>query len=204
MEKVRKALRGFLPLLGIKRNGRGRKTDQPMAPGPSPRADLLALIESACVAVDLEAVTKEGAIEELVDLLEGAGKLQDRRTVLADLFQREEVMSTGMQHGIALPHAKSDGTKKLCVAVGIKKSGLDFESIDGEPSRIFILVVSPKNVSGPHVQFLAAIGSILKDPETRDRLLRAGSGEEVVACLRAELPADRAAEPTAATGRVGS
>ncbi len=148
--------------------------------------DLLMLIDPACVTTALSGTTKEEIIAELVGLLDSAGKITDKGTVIADVLQREKTMSTGMQHGIALPHAKSDGTKEICVAVGIKKDGIDFESIDGEPSRLFVLVVSPKKVSGPHVQFLAAIGGVLKDAETRECVLRSDRREEVAMYLQAK------------------
>jgi len=90
-----------------------------------------------------------------------------------------------MQYGIALPHAKTDGVNDICVAVGIKREGVDFESIDGEKSRLFIMVVSPKKVSGPHIQFLASIAGVLKDPLVRDAVLAADSPEEAAVLLHA-------------------
>jgi mannitol/fructose-specific phosphotransferase system IIA component (Ntr-type) len=146
--------------------------------------DPLDLIEPPCVTTDLAGETKEAIITELVEILATEGKLASRDTVLADVLQRERTMSTGMQHGIALPHAKSEGVKAMCVAVGVKKTGIDFEAIDGELSYLFVLLVSPKKVSGPHIQFLASVGAILKDGATRERIMRAKSAEEVVACLR--------------------
>ena len=148
--------------------------------------DLLRLIDPASVKIDLAGTTKEEIISELVDLLNSVGKLDDKKLVLSDVLQREKTMSTGMQHGIALPHAKSEGVKEMCVAVGLKKEGINFESIDGEPSRLFVLVVSPKKVSGPHIQFLSAIGGILKDPETRENIVRSDRREEVVMYLQAK------------------
>ncbi|MDR2482372.1 MAG: cation:proton antiporter, partial [Treponema sp.] len=115
------------------------------------REDMLSLITPDCVSLDLQAETKEGIITELVDILAARGRLEDRDTVLADVFERERSMSTGMQHGIALPHAKSSGVSELCVAVGVKSGGIDFGSLDGEKSRLFILMVSSRKVSGPHV-----------------------------------------------------
>jgi mannitol/fructose-specific phosphotransferase system IIA component (Ntr-type) len=151
--------------------------------------DPLDLIEPSCVTTDLKGETKEAIITELVGLLETEGKLANRDMVLADVLQRERTMSTGMQHGIALPHAKSEGVKAMCVAVGVKKTGMDFESIDGELSYLFVLLVSPKKISGPHIQFLASVGAILKDAATRERIMRAENAEEIVACLRAKHPA---------------
>jgi mannitol/fructose-specific phosphotransferase system IIA component (Ntr-type) len=123
-----------------------------------------------------------------VDLLAARGKLLNRDEALKDVLQREAAMSTGMQHGIALPHAKTGGVSDLAVAVGIKREGIDFESADGEKSRLFILVVSPRKVSGPHIQFLAAIGAVLKNDEVREGVIRASTGEQAVALLRSGGP----------------
>ena len=146
--------------------------------------NLLSSICPGCCTADLQGKTKEEIITVLVDLLAWQGKLLNRDMVLNDVLEREKIMSTGMEHGIALPHGKTDGVNDLAVAVGICKEGVDFESIDGEKSRIFILVVSPKKTSGPHVQFLAAIGTILKDEQTREKLIDADSPEEIAFLVR--------------------
>ncbi|MDR3337453.1 MAG: cation:proton antiporter [Treponema sp.] len=145
---------------------------------------ILALIQSQCITLNLKGETKEEVITELIDLLNNQGKLEDRDLALADVFQREKTMSTGMQYGIALPHAKTDGVKDIFVAVGIKKEGIDFESLDGEKSRLFILVVSPRKTSGPHVQFLAAIGTVLKDDITREAVINANDVEHAAILLQ--------------------
>jgi fructose-specific phosphotransferase system IIA component len=144
----------------------------------------LTIIEPECIVLDLKGETKEAVITELVDLLAAQGKLEDRDQVLADVFQREKTMSTGMQHGIALPHGKTEGVLEMAVAVGIKKAGIDFESLDGEKSRLFILLVSPKKTSGPHIQFLAAIGAVLKDDVVREEVIAADSRELAATLLR--------------------
>jgi len=146
--------------------------------------ELLALVCPECTSVDLKGRTKQEIIAELVDLLAGRNKLLDRDLVLADVLDREKTMSTGMAHGIALPHAKTEGIDEMAVAVGVKKAGIDFESADGESSRLFIMVVSPKKFSGPHLQFLAAIGSVLEDTATCQAVINSASPEEVAGLLR--------------------
>jgi Kef-type K+ transport system membrane component KefB/mannitol/fructose-specific phosphotransferase system IIA component (Ntr-type) len=146
--------------------------------------ELLSLIVPDCVETGLRGETKEEVITELVDLLAARGKLLNRDEALRDVLQREASMSTGMQHGIALPHAKTDGVSDLAVAVGIKRQGIDFESADGEKSRLFILLVSPRKVSGPHIQFLASIGTVLKNDAVREGVINASTGEEAAALLR--------------------
>jgi Kef-type K+ transport system membrane component KefB/mannitol/fructose-specific phosphotransferase system IIA component (Ntr-type) len=146
--------------------------------------ELLDLITGECTVMELRGSTKDEVLAELVDVLAAHGKLEDRDLVLRDVFEREKSMSTGMQHGIALPHAKTDGVRDICVAVGIKKEGVEFESLDGEKSRLFIMVISPRKVSGPHVQFLAAIGAVLNDDAVRERVIGCGSRDLAVRLLR--------------------
>jgi Kef-type K+ transport system membrane component KefB/mannitol/fructose-specific phosphotransferase system IIA component (Ntr-type) len=154
-------------------DGQGRTTQQ-----------LLDLINGECTVPDLKGNTKDEVLTEMVDILAVHGRLEDRDLVLHDIFEREKSMSTGMQHGIALPHAKTEGVKDICVAVGIKKDGIEFDSMDNEKSRLFIMVVSPKKTSGPHIQFLAAIGAVLKDDAIREQVINAPSRELVVTLLR--------------------
>lgn len=146
--------------------------------------NIFALIDSDCFTMELKGETKAEIITELVDILAAKNKLLDRRRVLADVFEREKSMSTGMKYGIALPHAKTEGIAETTVAVGIKKEGVNFESIDGQPSRLFILIASPKISSNLHVQFLAAVGSILKDEALREAVINAGSPHEAVELIR--------------------
>lgn len=145
---------------------------------------LLDCLDPQTVIMHLNAVDKKAIIEELVDALDNSGKLLDRNLVLEDVLAREHTMSTGMQKGIALPHGKSDGIGNTAVAIGFRPEGAEFGSLDGEPSRIFVLIVSPRKVSGPHLQILASLGSLLRSPRITERLLAAGTAEDVVALLR--------------------
>jgi len=153
--------------------------------------DLLALVCPECTTIDLKGQTKQEIITELVDLLAARNKLLDRNLVLADVLEREKTMSTGMAHGIALPHGKTEGVDEMVVAVGIKKTGIDFDSVDGEKSRLFIMVASPKKHTGPHLQFLAAIGSILEDTATCEAVINSASPEEAAKILRTNKNAIR-------------
>ncbi|MDR0656761.1 MAG: cation:proton antiporter [Treponema sp.] len=144
------------------------------------RREPLGLIRRDCVILNLRGRTKEEVITEMVDLLDRREKLTNRDQALQDVLSREKTMSTGMQHGIALPHGKTDGVAEICAAVGISREGVEFDSIDGEKSKIFIMVLSPRTSSGPHVQFLANVGSVLKDEEIREKLVAADTQDEVV------------------------
>ena len=142
--------------------------------------DILALIDPECVTLELKGETKKEIIAELVDLLDSRGKLLDRNMVLEDVLEREETMSTGMENGVALPHGKSDGIADAHVAIGIKKSGVSFDSMDGDPSRLFILIVSPRKSGGLHIQFLAAIGAVIGDDTMREEVINAATPDAVV------------------------
>ncbi len=140
---------------------------------------LLKLVSPRCISTELKGTTKEEIITEMVDLIIRGGYVTDRALILEDVMGRERSMSTGMQHGIALPHGKTDGIRAMTIAIGIKKDGIDFNSFDGKPSRLFIMVVSPKKESGPHVQFLAAVSILLKEKELTERIINAKSVDEV-------------------------
>ena len=140
---------------------------------------LFKLICPQCITTNLKGNTKDEIITELVSILANSDAVTDKDQILKDVLAREKTMSTGMQHGIALPHGKSDGISAMRVAIGIKKDGVNFESLDNEPSKLFILVVSPKKLSGPHIQFLAAIGSILKNKPLVTKIIDTKKPEEV-------------------------
>ena len=148
--------------------------------------NLLTYISADCISLCLKGETKEEVISEMVDMLAAHGKLMDRDMVLNDVLEREKTMSTGMESGVALPHGRTDGIADLEVAVGVKKEGIDFGAMDNEKSKIFILVVSPKKSSGPHIQFLAAISAILMDENVREALMNASSPEEAAKLLHAK------------------
>jgi PTS system nitrogen regulatory IIA component len=133
------------------------------------------------ITLALQSRTKPAVIEELLDLLAAAGQVRDRKTALHAIMEREAKMSTGMQHGLALPHAKTDAVDRLIGAIGICREGLDFQSLDGLPSQIFVLTLSPLSRTGPHIQFLAEIGRTLNSEEARERLLKAQTPVDMLA-----------------------
>jgi PTS system nitrogen regulatory IIA component len=135
------------------------------------------------ISMELKSSDKSSVIEEMVDLLMAAGKIRDRKAALKAIVEREKKMSTGMQNGIAIPHGKSDTVDGLVAALGVSKTGIDFQSLDGEPAHIFVMTLSPVNRTGPHIQFLAEISRLLNSPEAREQLLSAQSEEEMLNVL---------------------
>lgn len=136
-------------------------------------------IDTGSIILDLHSDSKEGVIRELIDALDTRGLLLNRDLCVQDVLQRENIISTCMQNGLGLPHARTDGVKSLVAAVGIRKDGYKFDSIDGKPTRIFVLCLSPKSANQPHIEFIAFIATLLKTQENIDRILSASSRQEV-------------------------
>lgn len=141
------------------------------------------LLTKDSVSLDLQGETKDEIISELIDLLETSGKIENRKAAEKAIFDREKKMSTGMQNGVAIPHGKSDSVNNLVVAVGLKPDGVNFDSLDGEPSVFFIMTLSPANRTGPHIQFLAEVSRQLNDPDVRKQILKATTKEAVIEIL---------------------
>ncbi len=140
---------------------------------------LTQILEPTCVKAPLDGKSKESVITELVDLLADNGALVDRDVVLEAVFVREETRSTGIGSGIAIPHGKCSGVKDLVMSVGIAAEPIDFDSIDAKPVSIIILLASPIDRTGPHIQALARISRLMLDEEFKSRLENATSAEEV-------------------------
>ncbi len=145
--------------------------------------NLKKVLTPSVVSCNLPGSTKEEILESLMDIAMSTGKVKDRHAAMLAIQERERKMSTGIQNGIAIPHGKTDVVEDLVACLGIKKEGVDFDALDGEKSRIFILTLSPVNRSGPHVQFLAEISQLLTDSQKRDRLLKAQSADQVLDIL---------------------
>jgi fructose-specific phosphotransferase system IIA component len=140
-----------------------------------------AALHAETIIMDLTAETKDEVIDELLHVLHKHGYITDKQRAREAVMERERTMSTGMQDGIAIPHGKTDSVGEMAVAVGLKRKGIDFQSLDGKPSYIFILALSPESVTGPHLQFLAGVSSLLNSEESRDRLLSCRTQKEVFA-----------------------
>jgi mannitol/fructose-specific phosphotransferase system IIA component (Ntr-type) len=137
------------------------------------------------VTVDLSGNDKPGVIRALLDLLCRTGKIKDPELALKDLLDHEAEMSTGMENGIAVPHVKTDAVDELVACVGISRRKIDFESLDRQPSRIFIMTLSPIGSSGPHARFLADIARLLGDAKTRKKILKAKTDTQLFELLTA-------------------
>jgi len=159
-----------------------------------PGLSLGARIDPSVLDPDLNGTNKKEIISALIELATKSGLIADTAKARDAVMARESTGSTGMQHGIALPHAKTEAVDQLVCAIGLKPEGVDFDSLDGQPSRIFVLVLSPKDVSGPHVRFLATISQVL-DEECRAALLKCDTPDRMYALLSGGGGATEAGNP---------
>jgi PTS system nitrogen regulatory IIA component len=144
---------------------------------------LLKYLTLETVTNDLQGADKQEIIENLLDLIMTTGKVEDRQSALDAILARENMLSTGLENGIAIPHGKTDAVEELLAAVGISKNPVDFAAQDKKPSRIFIMTVSPNHSTGPHIQFLREISQLLLNAEMRDKLLNARESREILQIL---------------------
>jgi fructose-specific phosphotransferase system IIA component len=141
------------------------------------------ILQPSCVRVPLEGKDKRSVITELVNVLDGSKLLLNKDVALQAVLTREQTKSTGIGSGIAIPHGKCKAVKELVMAVGIASRAIDFGSVDGEPVSIVILLISPSDQTGPHIQALAKISRLMLDEVFRNKLQKASSAEEVCALL---------------------
>ena len=145
--------------------------------------NLKTVLTTETIDLNLKGSTKEEIINELLDILIRTGRIQDREAAFNAVMDREEKMSTGMKHGIAIPHGKCAAIKDLVACIGVSQKPVDFDSLDHQPCRIFIMTLSPVEKTGPHLQFLAEISLLFKSSEKRDEILKAKTPEEVLKIL---------------------
>jgi len=143
------------------------------------------ILHKEVIKTDLEALDKYEAIEELVDLLVQARDLplSLRNHVIEVIEERERSLSTGMEHGVALPHGSSDRIDDIVAAIGISRRGVPFETLDGEPARLIILLVLPRRNFQGHVRTLAGVAHLLNNNAFREELITARTPDEVLSLI---------------------
>lgn len=144
------------------------------------------LYESAIVA-DLHTSTKTETLDVLAEAMAESHSEIDKDEILDVLLEREELGSTGIGDGIAIPHAKSSNLSQIISGFGLSKSGIEFDSLDGKPAHLFFLLVVPKeSPQQDHLKVLARISRMLKNTEFRNRLLKANSRQEIYQIISQE------------------
>ena len=131
---------------------------------------LTQILQRDCIKVPVEGRDKQAVITELVNLLDEQGVLKNRDVVLESVLARERTRSTGIGSAVAIPHGKCTGVDELVMALGILPEAIDFDSIDGKGVKIVVLLASPADKTGPHIQALARISRLMLDGQFKQKL----------------------------------
>lgn len=141
---------------------------------------LIDLLNENVIKVSLQARTKEEVIRELLTLLSGTDVLLNPEIVIQAVLEREGMGSTGLDKGIAVPHARTVEVGEPCVVLGISQKGIEFNSLDGEDSHLFFMILAPPDQSSQHIQILSEIAGISRNEELRLNLINASSPQDVL------------------------
>jgi PTS system nitrogen regulatory IIA component len=147
---------------------------------------IVEFIREDLVLPSLKSTGKAAIIEELASHLASRNPGVDGAALVKVLIEREKLASTAIGEGVAIPHGKLDAVGKLIACVGRTREGVDFESIDGQPTHIFFVLVAPENSTGVHLKALARISRLFKDPDFRARLLAAETGTDMFRVISEE------------------
>ena len=145
-------------------------------------------INKDAVCIDLKSKDKTDVLYKLVDILLKSGEIKNsnRDELFNILYEREKLGSTGIANGAAIPHGKSDLVKSITIAIGISPDGVDFDSLDGQKTCIFALLIAPPNSAAPHLRALAKISRLFKNKAFKQALINAESPEDVLRLIVAE------------------
>lgn len=146
---------------------------------------ILDVLPREAILADLKAQDKKSVLEELVEPIARLKEASLDELVLV-LMERERLGSTGIGSGIGIPHGKLKNLDDLVLGFGLSRTGVDFESMDGRPTHIFFLLMTPENSTGLHLKVLARISKILKNETFRERLLGATNRDDIYGIIKDE------------------
>ena len=144
---------------------------------------ILDVLDKTHIKLGLQSTSKESVIDELLAVLNEIPE-DKRHLIRKEVMEREAIKSTGIGHGIAIPHTETDSIDGIHVAFGLSKGGVDFLSLDGEPVYLFILVVANRKLNLKYLSLLAHVARILSKEDIRNRLKNAESPEEIIEILK--------------------
>lgn len=148
--------------------------------------NLLDILSPQCVVAPLAAKDKKGVINELVDVLAASAKVSDAQGLKDAVWTREQTRTTGIGHGLAIPHGKSAGMPNLAMAIGKPAQPMDFEAIDGQPVKLIVLLASPPDRTSDHIQALARISRLMTMDDFRNQIYAATTPQEIYALLESK------------------
>lgn len=144
---------------------------------------IIDLLDKKSINLNLKSNNKSSVIDELIDLVDASGNLIDKKEYKQEILAREEKGSTGIGEGIAIPHAKTKAVKKACLAAGVSKSGIDYESLDGALANLFFMIAAPDGANDTHLEVLSRLSTILMDENFRKSLINSTSVDEFLSLI---------------------
>lgn len=144
------------------------------------------MLSKKFIKMNLTGKTKDEILQEMVDILDEGGVLNSKEEYLRVVREREATSSTGLEEGIAIPHGKTKAVKTATVAFGKSKEGVDFNSLDGEKSRLFFMIAAPEGTTDAHIEMLSKITNKLLNDEFKEKLEKAETAEEIIALFNEE------------------
>ncbi len=141
------------------------------------------LLTKETILLSMSAASKQDAVNELVGVLERAGKITDHNVFKEAILKREQQSTTGVGDGIAIPHAKTSVVKEATIVFGRSEAGIDYESLDGQPAHLFFMIAAPEGANNTHLEALARLSSILMKADAREKLLGAKTADDVIGII---------------------
>jgi len=146
--------------------------------------NLIDILNPDCICSPLKAVDKQDIINELVDVLVDCGQVSDADSLKNAVWTREQTRTTGIGHGLAIPHGKCSGMKGLAIAIGRPAEPVDFEAIDSQPVQFVVLLASPPEKTSDHIQALAHISRMMNDAGFREEIYNTQSPEAIYELIK--------------------
>lgn len=143
-------------------------------------------LSAASIIPDLRANEKNAVLKEMAQRITARDPSLDAETVFQVLLRREKISSTAIGEGVAIPHGKLSGVQRVCGVFARSLQGVDFSSLDGEPTHLFFVLIAPENSAADHLKALARISRLLKEPPFRARLMEGQSSEEIFEVIKDE------------------
>lgn len=152
------------------------------------------LLKQETIELHLKSKTKAEVIDELIDQLDQAGRLNDREDFKRAILAREEQSTTGIGEGIAIPHAKTAAVRTPAIAFGRSLDGIDYEALDGQPSQLFFMIAASEGANNEHLETLSRLATYLMDQDFRNVLLEAKTKEEILIAIDAKEASEQPEE----------
>ena len=147
---------------------------------------LYELLNESLVKSDLKSASKSEVIDELAEILVSNEIIKDKISLMDKLVEREKIETTGVGHGIAIPHARTETVNGLALCFGVSREGIDYDALDGKPVHIFFLIVSNEENKNRYIQLLARISRICRKDSFREKIMNSETEKDIISIFREE------------------